>query len=145
MLGFKFQATMQKMLRKPQMRCPAPGEYLGLETIWGMVGGMSHFLPLPRCRAFVYSEMYGTCKLLLPEVKYFLFTTPQRHLCATVPEMSRNSAWLLLYLSECCVCYIFIHRGFLQNLSIAIMLSRRISGLPLRVNSSILSLALLSG
>ena len=72
-------------------------------------GGMSQFLPLPRCKAIVYSEMIGTCKLLLPGVKYFLFTTPQRLLCATVPEMSRNSAWLHLYLSGCCAYYIFIH------------------------------------
>lgn len=72
------------------------------------VGGMSQSLPLPRCEAIVYTETYSTCKLLLPEVKYFLFTTPQRLLCATVPETSRNSAWLHLYLSGCCVYYIFI-------------------------------------
>jgi len=73
------------------------------------VGGISQFLPFPRCKAIIYSEMYGTCKLFLPRVKYFLFTTPQKLLCPSVPEMSMNSAWLHLHLSGCCAYYIFTH------------------------------------
>lgn len=46
--------------------------------------GMSHFLPLPHCRVFFYSEMYGT--LLLPEVKYLY---SHHHKCFSVQQCQK--------------------------------------------------------
>lgn len=78
----------------------SPGEWLGLQRV------EFQFLPLPHCKAVAYSEMYGTCKLLLPGVKYILLT---HHKDFSVQQCQKRLGILLgfIYILLDVVCVIF--------------------------------------
>lgn len=131
---------MQEMLWEFQLYYPSPGKYLWLQWVECHSLSLCHVIkPSSTLKRTVLANYF--CQRLNTFYS-------QYHKDFSVQQCQKCLGILLgfIYISLDVVRIIFLYvKRFLQNLSLAVMVSRRITGSALRVNSFIFSLALLSG